>query len=175
VHWLTVKSGSFSSENPNAKSRALYKISANSLAMLANVFSSFSEIASARAFRRSTWAGDRARFERPALPLPRLPPISLRTRPTHQHRPLGLAQAIRRAERLNPLLVVDDGGRARPVGAPQAAIETQASNTRASGSRMSANGYGCFDRVQAPESLITAFLRRASSMAGLLRCLPPLH
>src|SRR5215475_7119575 len=34
---------------------------------------------------------------------------------------------------------------------------------RASGSQMSGNGYGCFDRVQAPVILITAFLRLASS------------
>src|SRR3989442_5741751 len=39
----------------------------------------------------------------------------------------------------------------------------QASNTRASGSQMSGNGYGSLDSVQAPLTLITAFLRLASS------------
>src|SRR6516165_986482 len=39
----------------------------------------------------------------------------------------------------------------------------QASNTRASGSQMSGNGYGSWDRVQAPLTLITAFGRLASS------------
>src|SRR3974377_2598963 len=39
----------------------------------------------------------------------------------------------------------------------------QASNTRASGSQMSGNGYGSRDSVQAPLTLITAFLRFARS------------
>ena len=42
----------------------------------------------------------------------------------HQHRPLGVAQAVGLQERLDGLLVVDDGEGARPVRAPQAAIET---------------------------------------------------
>src|SRR5262249_56803145 len=39
----------------------------------------------------------------------------------------------------------------------------QASNTRASGFQMSGNGYGSRDSVQAPLTLITAFLRLARS------------
>src|SRR5712671_1103531 len=62
----------------------------------------------------------------PALTLTflRRPAISLGAGAAHQHSPLGVAQAISHAERLDGLLVVDDGERARPVRAPQAAIET---------------------------------------------------
>src|SRR6202048_1901396 len=58
------------------------------------------------------------------LTLLRLPAISLGAGPAHQHGPLRLAQAVGLPERLDGPLVVDDGERARPVRAPQAAIET---------------------------------------------------
>src|SRR6202043_4070847 len=85
------------------------------------------------------------------------PPVSLGAGAAHQHRPVGIAQAVSLTERLDGLLVVDDGEGAGPAGAPQA------SNTRASGSQMSGYGYGSRDSVQAPLILITAFLRLASA------------
>src|SRR5216684_133737 len=54
----------------------------------------------------------------------RRPAISLGAGTAHQHGPLGVAQAASLKEGLDGLLVVDDGERARPVRAPQAAIET---------------------------------------------------
>src|ERR1700736_6269697 len=54
----------------------------------------------------------------------RRPAISLGAGAAHQHRPLGVAQAVGLQEGLDGLLVIDDGERARPVRAPQAAIET---------------------------------------------------
>ena len=96
-------------------------------------------------------------------PLPRLPPIRLGTRAAHQHGPLGLAQALRHAERLDALLVIDDRKRARPVGAPQAAIETP--GVEHARQRIPDVGIRIrlCDSVQAPLTLITAFLRLASS------------
>src|SRR6516165_5043037 len=41
----------------------------------------------------------------------------------HQHRSLGVAEAVSLQEGLDALLVVDDRKRARPVRAPQAALE----------------------------------------------------
>jgi hypothetical protein len=51
----------------------------------------------------------------------------------------------------------------KSVPAPALVFSTPESGRLASA--MSGNGYGAFDRVQAPETLITAFLRRTSSMA----------
>src|SRR5262249_104210 len=98
-----------------------------------------------------------------ALTFLRRPTVGFGAGAAHQHRALALAQAIGLEEWRDRLLVIDDGVGARPVRAPQAAIETQASNTRASGSQMSANGYGSRDSVQAPLTLMTAFLRLARS------------
>src|SRR5437588_340828 len=54
----------------------------------------------------------------------RRPTVGLAAGAAHQHRPLGVAEAIGFQKRLDRLLVIDDGERAGPVGAPQAAIET---------------------------------------------------
>src|SRR5713226_8398522 len=54
----------------------------------------------------------------------RRPAISLGAGTAHQHCPLSVAQAASLKEGLDGLLVVDDCERARPVRAPQAAIET---------------------------------------------------
>src|SRR5216684_3447315 len=54
----------------------------------------------------------------------RRPAISLGAGTAHQHRPFGVAQPVGLQEGLDGLLVIDDGERARPVRAPQAAIET---------------------------------------------------
>ena len=91
----------------------------------------------------------------------RRPTIGLGARAAHQHRSLIVAETASLEEGLDGLLIVDDGVCACPVRAPQAA--PQASNTRASGSQMSGNGYGSRDSVQAPLTLITAFLRFARS------------
>src|SRR3954467_182778 len=56
------------------------------------------------------------------LPL-RLPPVRLGARPAHQHGALGIREPLRLEERLHALPVVHHGGRARPVGAPEAALE----------------------------------------------------
>lgn len=101
----------------------------------------------------------------------------------HQHRAFTVAQAIGLAEGLDGLFVVDDREGASPVGTPPAALEPQASNTRASGSQMSADGYGSRDSVQAPLILITAFGRLATSStfgrsavcSGLLTCARNVH
>src|SRR3954471_9047677 len=58
-----------------------------------------------------------------ALAFVRLPPIRLGTRAAHQHRALRIREPLRLEERLHTLLVVHDGGRARPVRAPEAALE----------------------------------------------------
>ena len=58
------------------------------------------------------------------LPPLRRPAISLGAGPAHQHRPLAVAEAVGLEERLDGLLVVDDGEGAGPVGAPQAALKT---------------------------------------------------
>src|SRR5690242_19030761 len=52
------------------------------------------------------------------------PSIRFRAGPTHEHRALAVAQAVGLEEGLRGLLVVEDPACARPVGAPQAAIET---------------------------------------------------
>jgi hypothetical protein len=54
----------------------------------------------------------------------RRPAISLGAGAAHEHCPLGVAQAVSVKKGLDGLLVVDDSERARPVRAPQAAIET---------------------------------------------------
>src|SRR5687767_14341073 len=54
----------------------------------------------------------------------RRPPIGFRAGPAHEHRALAVAQAVGLQERPGGLLVIDDRARARPVGAPEAAIET---------------------------------------------------
>src|SRR5437660_9575826 len=54
----------------------------------------------------------------------RRPTIGFGARAAHQHRSLTVAQAVSLEEGLDGLLVVDDGIRARPVRAPQAAVET---------------------------------------------------
>src|SRR3954471_13894972 len=54
----------------------------------------------------------------------RRPTISFGARAAHQHRSLAFAQAIGLEERLDGLLVVDDGVCACPVRAPQTAVET---------------------------------------------------
>src|SRR5438876_6711340 len=59
-----------------------------------------------------------------ALTLPRRPTIGFGARTAHQHRSLAVTQAVSLDEGLDGLLVVDDGVRARPVRAPQAAVET---------------------------------------------------
>src|SRR5687768_3519408 len=67
----------------------------------------------------------RACFSRPTTSLLlRHPPISRRARAAHQHRALGIAQALGLDERPHGLLVVHDRESARPVRAPQAAIDT---------------------------------------------------
>src|SRR4051794_16033701 len=55
---------------------------------------------------------------------PRLPPVGLRAGAAHQHRALGLAEAIGLQERPDALLVAKHGVGAGPVRAPQAAVET---------------------------------------------------
>src|SRR5262245_16805046 len=59
----------------------------------------------------------------PPLALLRRPAIGLGAGSAHQQRPFTVAQALRLAEGLDGLLVVDDGERTGPVGAPQAALE----------------------------------------------------
>src|SRR5579862_4394363 len=54
----------------------------------------------------------------------RRPAIGLGGSAAHQHCPLGGAQPVGPEEGLDGVFVVDDGERARPVGAPQAALET---------------------------------------------------
>src|SRR5215469_6939099 len=54
----------------------------------------------------------------------RRPAIRLGAGAAHEHRPLGVTQAVSLEKRLDGLLEVDDGEGARPVGAPQTAIET---------------------------------------------------
>src|SRR6516165_9476630 len=50
------------------------------------------------------------------------PAVSLGAGAAHQRGPFGIAQAVGRQEGLDGLLVVDNSERARPVGAPQAAV-----------------------------------------------------
>jgi len=52
------------------------------------------------------------------------PAVSALASAAHQHCPFTFAQAVGKAERFDSLFVVDDRERARPVGAPQAAVET---------------------------------------------------
>src|SRR5215472_12523038 len=58
-----------------------------------------------------------------ALGFFRRPPVRLGAGATHQHRPLGVAEAVSVQEGLDALLVVDDRKRPRPVRPPQAALE----------------------------------------------------
>src|SRR6516165_4710843 len=53
----------------------------------------------------------------------RQPAIGFGAGAAHQHVPLGRAQALGLEEGLDGLLVVHDGERARPIGAPQATLE----------------------------------------------------
>src|SRR5438552_4888383 len=71
---------------------------------------------SSRPLTFSFTAGRSRLFRRPA--------IRLRAGPAHQHCAFAVAQAVGLAERLDGLLVVDDGEGASPVGTPQAAFET---------------------------------------------------
>src|SRR5215472_12613680 len=59
----------------------------------------------------------------PALGFFRRTPIRLGAGAAHQHRTLGVAEAVSLQEGLDTLLVVDHRKRARPVRAPQAALE----------------------------------------------------
>src|SRR4051794_32382184 len=54
----------------------------------------------------------------------RRPAIGLCAGTAHQSRPLTVAQAVCLHEGLDGLLVIDNSERTRPVGAPQAAIQT---------------------------------------------------
>ena len=54
----------------------------------------------------------------------RRPTIRFRAGPSHQHRALAVAQTVGLHEGLRRLLEVDDRARARPVGAPEAAVES---------------------------------------------------
>src|SRR5208282_719463 len=58
------------------------------------------------------------------LSFPRRPAISLGAGTAHKHCPLSVAQAVGGKKRLDRLLEVDHSERARPVRAPEAAIET---------------------------------------------------
>jgi hypothetical protein len=91
------------------------------------------------------------------------PAISLGAGAAHQRRPITVAQAVCLQKGLDTLLVVDDSKCARPVGAPQAALDSPGVEHAREGSQMSGNGYGSLDSVQAPVTLITAFLRFARS------------
>ena len=93
----------------------------------------------------------------------RRPAVSLCAGAAHQHGPFGVAQAGGLQEGLDGLLVVDDGERARPVGAPQAAVETPGVENARERIPDVRERYGSRDSVQAPVTLITAFLRLASS------------
>src|SRR3954452_2911465 len=57
------------------------------------------------------------------LPL-RLPPIRLGARAAHQHGALRIREPLRLQKRLHALLVIHDRSRARPVRAPETALET---------------------------------------------------
>jgi hypothetical protein len=65
--------------------------------------------------------------------------IGFGARSAHQHCPLTVAQAVSFEELLDGPLVVDDGVGACPY--------PTGSDTRASGSQMSGNGYGSRDSV----------------------------
>ena len=89
--------------------------------------------------------------------------IGLGARAAHQHRSLTVAEAVSLVEGLDGLLVVDDGVCACPVRAPQTALETPGIEHAGERIPTSGNGYGSRDSVQAPLTLITAFLRFARS------------
>src|SRR5215204_7362675 len=59
-----------------------------------------------------------------ALASLRRPAVSLGAGAAHEHGPLGVGEAVCLQEGRDGLLVVDDGGGACPVRAPQATIET---------------------------------------------------
>src|SRR5205814_1458588 len=59
----------------------------------------------------------------PALGFLRRPAVGLGSGATHQHGPLGVAEAVGLQERFDRLLVVDDCERARPIRTPEAALE----------------------------------------------------
>src|SRR5262245_17054237 len=60
----------------------------------------------------------------PSLVFLRRPAIRLGAGATHQHRPFTVAETVRLPERFDGPLVADDRERARPVGAPETALET---------------------------------------------------
>src|SRR6266446_9497688 len=95
-------------------------------------------------------SGARETTHREVLTFLRRTAISLGAGAAHQHRPLGVAQPVALQEGLDGLLVIDDGERARPVRAPQAAIETP--GIEHAGERVPnvGKGYGSLDSVQAP-------------------------
>src|SRR4051812_39651513 len=53
----------------------------------------------------------------------RRPAIRFLTRAAHQHRAVTFAQSLGFEERLNGVFIIDDRKRARPVRAPQAALQ----------------------------------------------------
>ena len=89
------------------------------------------------------------------------PTVRLLARATHQHRAFALAQAISLKERLDGVFVVDDREGARPVGAPQAALETPRVEYFRERVPDVVVWIRSFDSVQAPLTLITTFLRLA--------------
>jgi len=100
---------------------------------------------------------------RPLRPLPRRPPISLRTRPPISiARSLSLSRSVSRNGSTACSSLTTANARVQSVPHRHGS-EPQASNARASGSQMSGNGYGCCDNVHASLTLITAFVRFASS------------
>src|SRR5579864_2448613 len=108
-------------------------MSSNGLSRPARRMSSALTSSSERSRDPAGFAGDACRFmDAPfatdcgavKLIFLRRPAIGLGARTAHQHRPLAVAQAVRLQERRDALLVVDDREGARPVRAPQAAVET---------------------------------------------------
>src|SRR5215468_4512678 len=87
------------------------------------------------------------------------PTIGFSARAAHQHRSFTVTQTVSLQEGLDGLLVVDDGVCACPVRAPQAAVETP--GIEHAGERIP--DVRARDSVQAPLTLITAFLRLARS------------
>src|SRR5689334_13485140 len=54
----------------------------------------------------------------------RRPAVGLGGGAAHQHRPLAVAQTVGLEKRLGRLLVIDHGEGPRPIGAPQAALDS---------------------------------------------------
>ena len=91
------------------------------------------------------------------------PPVSLGAGAAHQRGPFRVTQAVSLQEGLDGLLVVDNSERARPVGAPRAAVETPGVEHASEGVPDIRERVRLPDSVQAPVTLITAFFRLASS------------